>query len=1010
MPIRLPGRGQLFFASLFPFAILFAQADKPASKPAYGRDVEPILKAHCVSCHGSANPAGGLDLTNPKAVEKNIDRGNPQASVLLQRIKGLGGKPQMPMGFPPLPVSDVSTVERWIAVGASFEPGGGRPHWAYVAPVRPPVPALGSTWVRNPIDAFVLAKLRTEGLHPSPEASKETLLRRVSLDLIGLPPTPAEMDAFLADKRPNAYEKVIDRLLASPHYGERQARGWLDLARYADTDGYEKDLNRTAWPYRDWVIDAFNRNLRYDQFTIKQLAGDLLPNPTLADLVATGFHRNTMQNLEGGVDQDEAHFAVVLDRVDTTATVWLGSTLACARCHDHKYDPFTQRDYYKMAAFFSNSVVIPRGPKEVGEEKWFESTIPAPTPEQASEETKLKVEIAALQHDLATPKPEFEADYVQWRRATWAYPAWAVLGPKVVAAAVPNAKPSSIKPSVPNFTIQEDRSVLVGGPNPDRVSYYAVLPRRPGPATGLRLQALTDSTLAGNGPGRAANGNFVLTGLLVRVNGQPTKFKQVRTDFVQKDFSVDHLGDDDAKSGWAVMGALGASHTLIATFADPVPVDADVSVTLSFASPYPGHSLGRFRLSTTDSADPMADLTPQSIRDLLTKAGASAPEEKTLRDYYFDTSPALAELRARLQQAQARLAALEAQVPTAMIMRDKPATGPLTAYIHHRGEFLSKTELVAAGPPAVLPPMKAAKNDRLALAQWLVDKANPLTARVEVNRIWEQYFGRGLVETSEDFGTRGSVPTHPEMLDWLATEFMSRGWDMKAIHRMIVLSATYRQSSDATADRLAKDPQNLYYARGPRFRLDAEIIRDNALAAGGLLSLKMGGPSAYPYQPEGIWDSPYSGQRWAPSTDADRYRRSIYTFWKRTAPYPAYVSFDATSRESCTVRRIRTNTPLQALTLLNDREMIEAAGGLARRMEESGPTEAAHLAAGFRICTGRNPHPAELARLSALLAKLESRYTQNPKAAAALAPTPQSAAWTMVGNVLLNLDETITKE
>jgi len=1001
----------LFGAALVPYVVLLASPGKQAVKEAptngkiaYGRDIEPMIKAHCASCHSGAAPAGGLDVTSSKGLLKGgvsgkvIDAGNPQASVFLQRIKGLGGKPAMPMGFPALAPEDIQKIEKWIAAGASFEAGGGATHWAYVAPVLPAVPALNSSWVRNPIDAFVLAKLRKETMHPSPEASKETLIRRATLGVTGLPPTPEEIDAFLADKSPTAYEKVVDRLLASPHYGERQARGWLDLARYADSDGYEKDLHRNAYPFRDWVINAFNANMPFDQFTIKQIAGDLLPNANVDDLVATGFHRGTMFNREGGVNQEEAHFAVILDRVDTTATVWLGSTLGCARCHDHKYDPFTQKDYYKMAAFFSNSVVIPRGSKAVGEENWFEPDMAVPTAAQAEKMKQLKAQIAACDTKLQAPDPVIDAAYAEWTKSSPTPADWLVLKPAIALSAAGESK------------IEADGSVFVGGANPARNTYTLVLHSPTTPTTGMRLDVLPDDRLGGKGPGRAGNGNFVMTGFKVTANGKPIAYHDARADFIQEQFGLDRLAKSDKGSGWAISPQFGKPHKMIVTFDQPIPGGTQIDVVLECQSRFAEHTLGHFRIAATNGEVPGAELTPDGIRAILAKSSRTAKEEKELRAFFDATTPLKAKVRAERVAAQSELDAVNAAVPTTLIMRETPGTKLLTCYVRHRGEFASKAELVPAGTPAVLPTLTPGRADRLTLANWLVSKKNPLTARVEVNRIWEQYFGRGLVETSEDFGTRGSKPSHPELLDWLACQFMAKGWDMKAIHRMILMSSTFRQSSEATEAAIAKDQPNVFLARGPRFRLDAEFIRDASLAEGGLLSSKVGGPSVYPYQPDGIWDSPYSGEAWMTSMGEDQYRRSIYTFWKRTAPYPSFVTFDATSRESCTVRRIRTNTPLQALTLLNDREMIVAASGLAKRMKSVGKSDADHIVAGFRVCTGRKPLPSEVSRLTALLTKLEGRYSADVAAAKKLGSTPQEAAWTMVGNVLLNLDETITNE
>ncbi|AIE86097.1 PSD1 and planctomycete cytochrome C domain-containing protein [Fimbriimonas ginsengisoli] len=982
-----------FLLALTPFTILFA--DQGTKKTSFSREVAPILKAHCASCHSGASAAAGLDVTSGKLLLKghSVVPGHPDTSILLVRIKGLGGKPQMPMGLPPLTAADTATIEKWIAEGAQLDAPVAQ-HWAYVAPVRPKLPPLKSAWVRNAIDAFVLARQKKEGLHPSPEASREVLLRRVSLDLTGLPPTPTEIDAFLADKRPDAYERVVDRLLASPQYGEKQARSWLDLARYADSNGYEKDLRRTAWPYRDWVIDAFNRNMPYDQFTIKQLAGDLLPNSTLQDKVATGFHRNTMFNEEGGVDQAEAHFAVITDRVDTTATVWLGSTMACSRCHDHKYDPFTQKDYYRLAAFFTNTEVYPRGPKSIGEEKWFEAETKVPSKEQAAEQAKLNALISEKEKALTTRYAGADAAFEAWAAAALTQPTWTTLRPTL-----------AIAPQGVNLVVQPDESILATGANPDRGQYHLAFPASPQPITGFRLEALSDPSLPSNGPGRAGNGNFVVSRIQVAAGDLSPVVANVKTDFLQAGLTLDRLNVGDDTQGWAVDGQIGKRHEMMFSLSKPIPAGTAFSVTLGFESRFGTHTLGHFRLSLTSAAEPVSAYLPDKIRSLL-QAGAKNDE---LRNYYQTTAPPLAEPRLELALLKKKQEELEASVPTALVMKEKPAKGPLTCFVRHRGSFLDKAEEVTAGTPAVLPAPKKEPANRLDLAKWLVDPKNPLTARVEVNRIWESYFGRGLVETSEDFGTRGTRPTHPELLDWLATEFVAKGWDMKALHRLIVTSSTYRQSSSATAALIAKDPQNLLLARGPRFRMEAETIRDAALAASGLLNLKIGGPSVYPYQPEGVWDSPYSGEAWMPSKGADRFRRSIYTFWKRTSTYPAYMAFDATSRESCTVRRIRTNTPLQALTLLNDQEMIDAAKSLGNRMRGAAKATDARLVTGFRLCTGRKPRVEELGRLKQLLSKLESRYAQHPAEAKKLGAGPEDAAWTMVGNVLLNLDETITK-
>jgi mono/diheme cytochrome c family protein len=995
------GRTGLVLAAASPYAILFANQGQSPSKVSFGRDISPLIGAHCASCHSGPNAGGGLDLSTVKGWKKGGDSGplwvagDPKKSILMQRLLGQGGLPRMPKGMAQLNPDEIQAVQDWIAQGAKFDSGQVEKHWAYVAPVRPTVPTVKlKGWVRNPIDSFVLQKMESEGLKPSPEASKETLIRRVSLDLIGLPPTVNEIDAFLADRRPDAYERLVDRLLASPHYGERQAREWLDLARYADSDGYEKDLGRTAWKYRDWVIDAYNRNLPYDKFTIDQIAGDLLPDASLNDKIATGFNRNTMFNREGGVDQAEAHFAVVLDRVDTTGTVFLGSTLGCARCHDHKYDPFKQRDYYRMAAYYGNTVVLPRGDKSVGEEKWFEPEVSAPSPAQARTQAQLLAEVAKLQPQLSISTPQTEAAYLKWKQDL-AQPVSFLI-----------TTPSDVRSEAGQVARQlEDSSVVLTGPVPDKDTYQVDLPTAATPVSAFRLETLPMPKDLGYGCGRADNGNFVLTRFQVLADGKPVSISHIRADYVQSEFDPAGAIDGDVNSGWAINTQTRMPHRMIAVLQSPVPAGSKLQVVMEFNSRYARHLIGRFRVSETSSENALNDLFAEDVRK-----SAQAGDDTAARKLFVATSPYFDPIRTQLRQTQKDLDELNRQIPTAMVMQEKPTRGPLTYYIHHRGEFLSNTELVTAGTPAFLPGKDVPNANRLTLGQWIVSKKNPLTARVQVNRMWEQVFGRGIVETSEDFGTRGSKPINQKLLDWLACEFMDREWDMKAINRLIVTSATYRQSSAATPTLLAKDPQNLLFARGPRFRMEAEMIHDATLAESGLLSKKVGGPSVYPYQPAGIWDSPYSGEEWMSSKGEDAYRRGIYTFLKRTAPYPSFLALDSTSRESCTVRRIRTNTPLQALALLNDALMMDASKALGREMEQSAKNPEARLTIGFRLCTGRKPTQTELVRLKRLLNVLQKSYGADKAEAAKLAGNPEDAAYAMVGNVLLNLDEAITKE
>ena len=985
----------VFGLAAVPYAAV-SLVKSPQKRVDFAHDIAPLFKAHCLTCHAGKEAAGGLDLSTAKGIQKGgptpkfIDTKHPEQSQLLRRLQGLDGKDSMPMGFAPLAKDQISLVRRWISEGAIISSAAQTRHWAYISPKKAALPPGLAT---NPIDRFVLDKLKKVGLTPSPTATKEQLLRRVSLDLIGLPPSVSEIDSFLADTKPDAYERVVDRLLASPQYGERQARLWLDLARYADSDGYEKDLRRTAWKYRDWVINAFNQNMPYDRFTVEQIAGDLMPQPTQDQLIATGFHRNTMMNLEGGVDQEEAHFNVVIDRVGTTATVWLGSTLACARCHDHKYDPFAQRDFYKMAAFFGNAKIYPQGPKSVGEEKWYEKQLSVPTLEQSRAISNLESRRAELikYYDSASVRASFN----QWRSEVGRPIEWNVFGPRDLETE-----------SGASLKLQSDQSILVTGINPAKDRYTLRGKTSLRKVQSIRIEALTDPSLGSNGPGRAENGNFVLTGVELNVNGTNAVLVTGVADFVQGGYSVSRSLFGNNMNAWAIVPNVGKPHQLVlsAQSAVEIPPNATITISVHCNSEWAQHNLGRFRISLTDSPTALSDVMPEAIKKQLGDANS-----KAVKAYFQSIAPELRGTREQIEKIDEEISQLRKAIPTALVMEDKPTSGPLIANIRTRGEFLQKAEAVTANTPAFLPPMpKDSPGNRLGLAKWLVSRNNPLTARVQVNRMWELLFGRGLVETSEDFGTQGSRPSHPELLDWLAVDLMDKGWDLKAMYRLMVTSSTYKQASATNAALLQRDPQNVFLARGPRFRLEAEAIRDTVLRAAGLLDLAVGGPSVMPYQPDGVWDTPYNGERWMQTPGTGSLRRGIYTFLKRTSPYPSFMAFDAGSRESCIVRRIRTNTPLQALAMMNDESVMIAARGLARRMlDRKSSTERVRL--GFMACTGRKPTAAETYRLEALANKLSQQYRDKPDAAKKLGGDAQFAAWTMVANVLLNLDETVTK-
>jgi hypothetical protein len=959
-------------------------------------------------------------------------------SRLMHRLRGEGGEKQMPLGSEPLKPGQIELVRRWIDEGAVWPEAeaakaeAGLPkHWAYVKPTPLPPPAVkDKAWVRNAIDRFVLARLEKEGLKPSPEASKETLLRRVSLDLTGLPPSPQELDDFLADTGADAYERAVDRLLASPRYGERWARPWLDLARYADSNGYEKDRPRVMWKYRDWVIDALNRDLPFDQFTVEQLAGDMLPGATTDQLIATGFHRNTMLNQEGGVDDEEARWETVIDRVNTTATVWLGSTVACAQCHNHKYDPFTQQDFYRLMAFFDNQEykILELGQ---GEGWVIEPELELPTPEQEAGRRKLQDEIGTLEARLRADTPELRAARLAWERETSEEPnRWRVLDPTALKST-----------GGTTLTKLPDKSILASGGAPESDVYVFTAPLSPGAkVAALRFEAMADASLPKGGPGRNPYGNFVLTGVEAEVapagdpaGAQPLTFARALFDDAASRPDAKRFfgpGNSPRADGWAIDATRDEerlNRQAVFTLAAPLSVEQPLLLTVRVKqlSDVMCQGVGRFRLSVTSDDDAeRAVALPARVRPLLSlpPARRSERQQAALDEQFRALTPLLKRARDRVKELKDALRDLG--IVTAQIMRERQTFERPSTPLRERGSYLAPGERVYASTPASLHAWPEDQPyNRLGLARWLVSRENPLTARVAVNRFWEQLFGRGLVETSEDFGSQGAAPSHPELLDWLAAEFMGRGWSMKNIHRLIVTSATYRQSSAAGPALVERDPHNRLLARGPRFRLEAEMIRDVSLAASGLLNGRVGGPSVYPPQPDGIWQNPYDGAniKWTTSTGPDRHRRSLYTFLRRTAPHPMMTTFDATSREFCTVRRVRTNTPLQALTTLNDEAAMEIARGLAKRViAEGGGDAASRLAYGFRLCVARRPNAAELERLAALYQKQLGFYQSDRQAAEKVTKgmrgetnpvgVPEMAAWTIVANVLLNLDETMTKE
>jgi hypothetical protein len=1021
----------------------------------FKRDIEPIFAAACVQCHGPKKAAGQLRLDTKQAALKGgisgtiITPGDVKASRLLARILGEGGEQRMPLGSDPLKPEQIELIKRWIAEGAVWpgEASDLRPqtsdlpqHWAYVKPVQVAFPEVkNKAWVRNAVDAFILARLEKEGLQPMPEADRAVLLRRVYLDLTGLPPSVKDVDAFLADKAPDAYEKVVDRLLASPQYGERWARPWLDLARYADSNGYEKDNLRVMWKYRDWVINALNQDKPFDQFTIEQIAGDMLPNPTLDQKIATGFHRNTMVNQEGGIDPFEARWETIVDRVNTTSTVWLGSTLSCAQCHNHKYDPFTQKDYYRLFAFFENAeyeIAYQSVNKEEFTRYVLEPQLDLPTPEQEIKRKTINTEIQQLEAQMKAPTAEASTAQTQWERELAAEPQrWTPL--EIISAKSSGGA---------TLSKQADQSWLVSGAQSEYDDYTLHAKTTLTKVTGLRLEAIPDRSLPQGGPGRDPYGNFLLTGIEVFLStgGQQQKvvLKDVRVDDAAirpdtKDFFIDKRSNTvtDRPSGWFINATadegerLTRQAVLIPATSLTLPVPAVLIIKLKHQGGSLCQSIGRFRLSATDAANPaqIVNVSATQRRWLeMLAAQRTAKQQETLTDRFRSSAPLFKATRDRLEKLRDELKTLN--ITTALVMGEKKSYERPSTFIRERGNFMNKGEQVFAAVPSVLPPLPDnAPANRLGLALWLVNENNPLTARVAVNRFWEQIFGRGIVETSEDFGSQAAPPSHLELLDWLAVEFMKPaekngfGWSMKKLVRALVTSSAYRQTSNATPALLEKDPYNRLLARGPRFRLEAEMLRDNALAVSGLLTRKIGGPSVMPLQPDGIWKAPYSSEKWQVSKGDDRYRRGLYTFVRRSSPHPMMLNFDGVSREFCTVRRTRTNTPLQALNALNDEAMFEASRALAQRMLNEASGDARIRAAyGLRLCVARQPKAAELDRLATLYqqqldyfnahaAEAERVVKQQIKPTSNCS-TAEMAAWTLVANVLLNLDETLTKQ
>ena len=1126
-----------------------AAADSPTESARtvdFNKDIRSILSNRCFTCHGPDDAERQADLRLDTRAGATADLGEyaaivpgkPEASALLERVSTSDPDLIMPPTGKgkPLSKSEIDLLTQWIKQDAPYAR-----HWSYELPIRPELPKTSNkAWHKNAVDAFILSRLDRENLTPNEEADRAALIRRVTLDLTGLPPTLEEVDEFLANKSPNAYEALVDRLLERDAYGEHWARMWLDLARYADSAGYADDPARTIWAYRDYVIRSLNANKPFDQFTIEQIAGDLLPNPTEEQLIATAFHRNTLTNNEGGTNDEEFRNVAIVDRVNTTMAVWMGTTMACAQCHTHKYDPITNEEYFRFFAFFNNT--------EDADRRDESPRIQLFTDEQKKNRADWEAESNELEKLLSTPTPELLASQEKWEKRLKVAPEWST------------AKPTSLTSESDSvLATQDDSSVKVT--KQAKVDTYTInIPAKSGSLTGFQLETFPGNnfvisrisaavlppdgtrlngrfvrvTIPGQGkmlslaevqvfsgadnvarrgkakqsstdfggPAQLAidgntNGdyqkakstthtavstdpwweldlkssqtidriqlwnrtdnklqsrlsNFVLTVMdekrevvweqkvadypnpssefkLSTARGIP--FASAFADYSQSGFTPgDVINNSDIKTkGWAVGGQTDRNHRLTLIPKKVVDIDegSTLSVTIEQVSKYENHTLSHFRISTSGDkqVQEFAGIPDDKLAIIRTSdEKRTASQKETLTSYFVkDVAPELAKERRRLATLKKQLAALK-PATSVPVMKDLPAGKRRVTKIQIRGNFQQTSDEVTEGVPAAFHPLPDGEpSNRLTLAKWLIDEKNPLTARVVANRYWEAIFGVGIVSTSEEFGSQGELPVHPELLDWLATELVASNWNIKHLVKLLVTSATYRQSSKVTDDLIARDPQNRFLARGPRFRLSAEMIRDQALAVSGLLSSKLYGPPVRPLQPsQGVNAAFGSAIDWKTSEGEDKYRRGLYTTWRRSNPYPSMMAFDAVNREVCTVRRDRTNTPLQALVTLNDPVYVEAAQALSRRIAAHEGSTDDRVTFGFRLATVRTPEDFERARLVKLFDIVRKRYADNTEAAKAIAtmplgPAPEGmnvvdlAAWTVVSNVLLNLDEMFMK-
>jgi hypothetical protein len=953
---------------------VFAQADEP--RVDYQSQIRPLLSNRCFKCHGPATQEGELrlDLRDAAVAAKAIVPERSGESSLVAKITATDeSRMPPPETGDPLKPDEIATLRRWIDEGAEYTP-----HWAFVPPRAKPIPSVrNSAWPTNDIDYFVLDRMERASLSPSPEADRNTLIRRVSFDLLGLPPSVAEIDVYLADKSPDAYERMVDRLLASPHFGERQARYWLDAARYADSNGYTIDGPRSIWPWRDWVIRAINDDMPFDQFTIEQLGGDLLPNATMDQIVATGFHRNTSFNEEGGTDPEQFRAERTVDRTNTTGAVWLGLTVGCAQCHDHKYDPVSQADYFRLYAFFNaieeREQSLPTSELEArvnALQKRLEETQAKPTETFAQTNIDIDQQVVKLREQKRDGYAHFAARDVRSTKGT-------------------------------QLQRLDDLSIVASGPSEAGETYVVEGWQRYKLISAIRVEALppVDGKGEGVGLGRGEQGEFLLTGITLEAADKPLKFAKAFADREASGSEASKALGNDPNAGWSVGAtkADDAGASIVFILEQPAVVSDSVNLrfTLKFGDK-PSRAMTRFRISATNGESPFVNLPVVAQRLLEKPADQFVPAD---RDAISSELKAIAAALAKEESLQAigkDLKAAREAVPTTLVCKEVAA--PRQTYIHLRGDFLSRGPDVSPGVPASLSAGASGEpKTRLDLAKWLVDGKHPLTARVMVNRVWQQHFGRGLVDTDNDFGMQGALPTHPELLDTLAVWFAENGWSRKALHRLIMTSAAYRQSSAMRPEVVAVDPLNKLLARQQRLRIEAELVRDVALATSGRLTQSLGGPGVFPPQPIEVFAFTQNKRVWTESQGADRWKRGIYTYLWRQCQHPLMTTFDAPDAQTACTRRNRSNTPLQALHLANDPAFVELAEAFGERIVTEGPTDTrSRVAWAFRVALGRDPQIAELDRLET--------FAKNSTA------TDEKAIWSRVARVLFNLDEFISRE